>query len=97
MQLGGAAYLTGGTMTCYGCYFTGNSATTSANDVYINSASLSTSDCENGGGSYGELSTNTGTYYNYNCGALLPTPTPTLQPTAQPTLQPTLKPTSAPP
>ena len=91
MQYGGAAYLFfWTTTTCFGCYFTGNSAKSSANDVYINSGTLSTSGstiCESSDGT--TLSTNSGTYYNYNCGGSSPPtpspPTPLPTATAQPT------------
>ena len=109
MQLGGAAYLNGFTINCYGCYFTGNTA--SSEDVYIRSGTLSTKGSTNCEESNSTLSTNDDIIYgNYNCGgtsaptmlpssSLASTQVPTLEPTAVPSALPsslpTLEPTAA--
>ena len=74
----GGAIFTRKATAMIGSAFDSNSVsgirTASGHDVYIESGNFSTSDCENGQGSVGELDTNSDdtTYYSHDCGGTLP-------------------------
>ena len=74
---GGGIYVYSGSAVCYGCTFSGNSASSSGDDVHISGGSFSTpTDCNAGwsgsgytGGSV--IDSNSGTYYSYSSGCTI--------------------------